>query len=167
MVFTYTLKVDKIDKEERDLAGANFKVMKWDKDADEGKGGYVDYINGSNELEDGQTKFVFKGLDAGKYKLVETKTPDGYNAVDDIEFEIISELDGKELKVLNTNSDTFTAELTTGTVATKVVNETGSILPSTGGAGTYAIYGIGALLAIGGVTLVFTRRKKDSDPAES
>lgn len=137
--------------------------MKWSKDANEGAGGYVDYVNGSNELKDGQTQFVFKGLDAGKYKLVETKVPDGYSSVDDIEFEIISELDGKELKVLNTNSETFTAELSTGTVAATVINKTGSVLPSIGGAGAYAIYGIGGLLAVGGVMLMFTCRMSEEE----
>lgn len=163
-VFTYTLNVDKVDKAGEALKGAHFKVQKWDKDANEGKGDYVDYDNGDIAENVEATQFVFKGLDAGKYQLVETKTPDGYNAIDPIPFEVISELDAasQELKSLSANPESFKAELTSGTVSTKVVNETGSILPSTGGAGTYVLYGAGALLVIGGATLVITQRKKTS-----
>lgn len=105
---------------------------------------------------------MFKGLDAGKYQLVETVVPDGYNAIDPIEFEIVSEFEGQAIKSLTASPKTFSAEMSTGIVSTKVVNETGSILPSTGGAGTYAIYVAGALLVAGGATLVITRRKKSS-----
>ena len=162
MVFTYTLNVDKIDKQGRPLAGAQFKVQKWDAASN----GYVDYDNGAGTTETGATHFVFKGLDAGKYQLVEIVVPDGYNAIDPIPFEVISELEGQELKSLTANPDSFEAELTTGTVSTKVVNETGSILPSTGGAGTYALYGVGALLVAGGATLVITQRKKAAKEEE-
>ena len=158
VVFTYTLNVDKIDKQKRPLAGAQFKVQKWDA----ASSGYVDYDNGAGTTEAGATHFVFKGLDAGKYQLIEIAVPDGYNAIDPIPFEITSELEGQDLKSLTANPDSFEAELTTGTVSTKVVNETGSILPSTGGAGTYALYGVGALLVAGGTTLVITQRKKSA-----
>ena len=94
--------------------------------------------------------------------MIEIAVPDGYNAIDPIPFEITSELEGQDLKSLTANPDSFEAELTTGTVSTKVVNETGSILPSTGGAGTYALYGVGALLVAGGTTLVITQRKKSA-----
>lgn len=158
VVFTYTLNVDKVDKQDRPLAGAQFKVQKWDKES----GSYKDYVNGQETSEDRAIKFVFKGLDAGKYQLVETKVPNGYNAIDPIPFEITSELEGQELKSLVADPDSFKAELSSGTVSTKVVNETGSILPSTGGAGTYAIYVAGALLVAGGATLVITQRKKSA-----
>ena len=72
------------------------------------------------------------------------------------------EREGQELKSLAADPDSFKAELSSGTVSTKVVNETGSILPSTGGAGTYAIYVAGALLVAGGATLVITQRKKSA-----
>ena len=158
VVFTYTLNVDKIDKQENPLAGAQFKVQKWDKESND----YKDYDNGQETSADGATQFVFKGLDAGKYRLVETKVPDGYNAIAPIPFEITSELEGQELKSLAADPDSFKAELSSGTVSTKVVNETGSILPSTGGAGTYAIYAAGTLLVAGGATLVITQRKKSA-----
>lgn len=158
VVFSYTLNVDKVDTQQRALAGAQFKVQKWDKDSNS----YKDYVNGQETSTAGAINFVFKGLDAGKYQLVETVVPDGYNAIDPIEFEIVSELEGQAIKSLTASPKTFSAEMSTGIVSTKVVNETGSILPSTGGAGTYAIYVAGALLVAGGATLVITRRKKSS-----
>ena len=117
VVFTYGLKVDKVDGNEKPLAGAKFKLMVKDGD------NFVDYKNGTEResvpvyeemtditgktegvdyvkegdvcytLKDGQKviKYYtidFKGLDEGTYKLVETVIPDGYNKAEDIEFTI-------------------------------------------------------------------------------
>ena len=141
-------------------------------------GKFVDYK--SNEMTEGQTKFTFTGLDSGKYKLVETKVPAGYNKADDVEFEIVSTMDGDdeesaepsltnlEVKdmdgnVISGEGKTFIVNVSEGSASTTVVNTTGIRLPSTGGMGTYVIYGGGAALVAGGIALAVIKKKKDSD----
>ena len=78
------------------------------------------------------------GLDAEDYTLTETKAPDGYNLLDEDE-------------TLTVKADN-TGEIT-------VVNEAGSLLPSTGGMGTTILYAVGAVLVIGaGIALIVRRR---------
>ena len=53
-------------------------------------------------------------------------------------------------------------ELTYTTVITKVNNQSGTELPSTGGIGTTIFYVVGAILVVGaGVLLVVKKRMKD------
>ena len=46
-----------------------------------------------------------------------------------------------------------------GTRARAVVNKGGSILPSTGGAGTRMLYLLGGLLCVGAVVLLVTKKR--------
>lgn len=70
------------------------------------------------------------GLEAGTYYLVETKAPDGYNIVSGPIKVII-----KQSTDDNEANWTLTAQGANGQVLT-VKNNTGTILPSTGGTGT-------------------------------
>ena len=93
-------------------------------------------------------KFTIKGLSAGTYKLVETKQPAGYN-----------KLSGPVTVVIDKDGKVTVG----GTEVTQVdvENKSGTVLPSTGGAGTTMIYLVGAVLALGsGVVLVTKRRVK-------
>ncbi len=166
ITFTYKTTVNKIDGSTKaDLPGAGFTLFK--KNAE---GNYVavgDEITGTE-----MTKFEFKGLDAGEYELRETTTPAGYNTTDPIKFTIASTFgteDGEDNLVLKTltvtPSDKFTVEMTeggasfTGNIDTKVENNKGSQLPSTGGMGTTLFYIIGAILVLGAGVVLVTRRK--------
>ena len=93
-------------------------------------------------------KFTIKGLSAGTYKLEETKQPAGYN-----------KLSGPVTVVIDNDGNVKVD----GTAANpvKVENKTGTVLPSTGGAGTTMIYLIGGALVLGsGVVLATKRRVK-------
>lgn len=93
-------------------------------------------------------KFTIKGLSAGTYKLEEAKQPAGYN-----------KLSGPVTVVIDENGKVTVG----GTEVTQVdvENKTGTVLPSTGGAGTTMIYLIGGVLVLGsGVVLVTKRRVK-------
>ena len=95
-------------------------------------------------------KFTIKGLDADTYYLTETKQPAGYNKLKDPVTVVISE-DG-----------TITVGSTPVTEV-KVQNNTGTILPTTGGNGTSLIYFLGAVLAlVSGVVLITKQRMKNS-----
>lgn len=161
--FTYKLIVNKVDKNQNPLAGANFELQKLV------NGSYATYK--TIEVTEGQTQFNFVGLDAGKYKLVETKVPAGYNKAADVEFEVVSGTDERgalnllQVKngetVLSTGAAdaTFTATVSSGEMSTKVVNKTGIHLPSTGGMGVYLLYGLGGVALVGGTGLIVWRRR--------
>ena len=86
----------------------------------------------------------FDGLDNGDYYLVETKAPDGYNQLTEPH------------KVTVAGSSTDTTKLT---AIAKVANSTGAELPSTGGMGTTIFYVLGAVLVLGAVVLLVTKKR--------
>lgn len=94
-------------------------------------------------------KFTIKGLSAGTYKLEETKQPAGYNKLSG-PVTVVIDMDGKV-----TVGGTEVTQV-------EVENKTGTVLPSTGGAGTTMIYLIGGALVLGsGVVLATKRRVKN------
>lgn len=93
-------------------------------------------------------KFKIQGLGAGTYYLTETKQPAGYNKLKN-PVTVVIDNDGN-VKVDDANADPVEVE-----------NKTGTVLPSTGGAGTTMIYLIGGALVLGsGVVLATKRRVK-------
>lgn len=100
------------------------------------------------------------GLAAGTYTLTELTTADGYNLLTDpITVTITDTTQDGDTTPSHTVSYTIGNEEGTGTVT--VLNQSGSVLPSTGGMGTTVIYVIGAILVIGaGVVLVARRRMR-------
>lgn len=128
------------------------------------------------------TTFTFSGLDDGKYRLTETKTPAGYNTIAPIYFVIEAThgetADVPTLKTLNAyltdangnkqtemkdgesvNIDLGTVDLTAGSITTTVVNKSGSELPSTGGIGTTIFYVLGGVLVLAAVVLLVTKKR--------
>ena len=87
---------------------------------------------------------TFGGLANGDYYLVETKAPAGYNQLTE------------PYKVTVAGSDTDTAKLS---VTAKVANNTGALLPSTGGMGTTVFYVLGFVLVLGAVVLLVTKKR--------
>lgn len=155
-VFTFKIVVNKVKGDNNPLAGAGFTLYKFDKTAN-------DYKPVGQELK-GVTTFNFERLDAGKYKIVETTVPDGYNKAKDIEFTVTATYDTDSPDPQLTNlvvdpADGFTIQLEAGSVTTNVVNNSGNELPSTGGVGTTLFYVIGGMMMIGaGVLLVAKKR---------
>lgn len=150
---------------EKGLAGAIFKLTKGSQDAEN-----MGFVKTSNETatddvyrvakkgEAGTVttitspdsgKFKIQGLGAGTYYLTETQQPAGYNKLKN-PVTVVIDNDGN-VKVDSANADPV-----------KVENKTGTVLPSTGGAGTTMIYLIGAVLVLGsGVVLATKRRVKN------
>ena len=108
------------------------------------------------------TTFSFAGLDDGEYKLVESKTPTGYNTIEDMLFNITAE-HGTTLVSLNGEPVSGTIELDvsaeTGILSTTVVNEKGATLPSTGGIGTTIFYMAGGLLVCVAIVVLVTKKR--------
>lgn len=176
IVFTFESVVNKVDKDGKALEGAGFTLYKW-------YAGQNEWVAVGAEIT-GKTTFNFAGLDVGKYKLVETTIPQGYNKADDVEFEIVAEYtektgtDGdKELTDLavkdakgNTvsvdNPDTadvneaiFGVIVADGIVSTNVINNAGVELPETGGIGTTIFYVLGGILVLAAVVLLVTKKR--------
>lgn len=179
IVFTYQLEVDKVDGQQKPLSGAEFTLYKEVKTAVEGaktgaeiknelgdsvKADKLDdktnYITVKCVTADSGTQFSFKGIDDGKYVLVETKTPDGYNTCDSVAFTVSADHRGYELTNLS-DGDALKGEvnITNGKLSTTIENRQGSQLPETGGIGTTIFYVLGALMVVGAAVLLVTKKR--------
>lgn len=158
-VFKYT--ENRTDKTKKDgLADAVFTLKKGGETntinfvketSDENNGDIYRVANtgDANITTNKSGKFTIKGLGAGTYYLTETKQPAGYNKLKN-PVTVVIDNDGN-VKVDDANADPVEVE-----------NKTGTVLPSTGGAGTTMIYLIGGALVLGsGVVLVTKRRAKN------
>lgn len=155
------------------FAGRNIEYAS----ADEVKAAGLDtankWIKVYEKESDTEGKITYKGLPNGVYKWVETKTQTGYNLLKE-------PVDA----TLNVN---YKAEWTVGTAYSKegklikrtydktkttydndaavksytVVNRKGFQLPVTGGFGTLLFSGIGVLLVLAGVAVLFSMKKKN------
>lgn len=172
---TFEMNVFKFYKDKKNsdketgLAGATFKLTKDSQDAEnigfvktsnktatndvyrvakKGEAGTVTTITSPNSGE-----FTIQGLGAGTYYLTETQQPAGYNKL------------ANAIKVEITNDGKVQVEKPEGLTTVdkvEVENKSGTVLPSTGGAGTTMIYLIGAVLVLGsGVVLATKRRVKN------
>lgn len=115
------------------------------------------------------------GLPAGTYKLVETKTVDGYNLLSkpvdaklNLEYTTTWTTNDKYVGGKLVKHDIYTTsykekgmEVTPGTAIT-IVNRAGFDLPVTGGFGTLLFSGIGVLLVLAGVSVLFSLKKKNN-----
>lgn len=165
-VFTYRVKVKKVDEKKEPLSGAQFGLYKLNP-----KTGAYDKVK---ETTEPGTEFAFSGLDAGSYRLQELQAPEGYYRMEPIEFVIEAEYDvlsadPKLRLILAKKPDgesitggaggTFSVLEDGGTLLTTVVNYPGSELPSTGGRGTTLLYISGAALILCGAAGYVWRRR--------
>lgn len=149
------------------LAGAKFKLFKQEAGGEaltfvkksgneenyrltvQGESGVAEIVTTSSGA------FTMQGLKPGDYWLEETAAPKGYNKLAKrIKVEINDDgtliVDGKDKNDKGIPISQVDVE-----------NKTGTVLPSTGGAGTTMIYLVGAVLVLGsGVVLVTKRRVK-------
>ena len=168
IAFTYQLVANKVDKDGSPVEGAGFTLYKWSDEEDK-------YVAVSGETT-GVTKFNFKGIDAGQYKLVESKVPDGYTKAEDLVFTVVATYDTDNNdpkfgtltikdgdKVISDGEDkVFTVNLVAGSFTTDVVNLTGTTLPSTGGMGTTVFYVVGGGLMAVAVVLLVTKKRMEN-----
>ena len=155
VVYTYlaTLVINKTDEAGKPLAGAEFEIVHDGETIATGESdanGLVEFTwtNGT-ALKDGE-----------EYTIVETKAPEGYNEAADITFtatftDPTADADGKWTSSI---ADVVYDETDDRYEAT-IKNSTGSLLPSTGGIGTTIFYIVGALLVVGAVVLLITKKK--------
>lgn len=195
VAFTYQTVIDKINGVTNEaLAGANFTLYKvtsgtTSDNITEENGVYT--IAADNivstytaELANGNATFVFEGLDDGKYVLIESTVPEGYDGIEPMIFTVTATetmTDGSEaLEIVDVDNNSFSvkdvytvttadgkitatttddADAVNSAVYAQIANQKGSSLPSTGGIGTTLFYIGGGALALGaGVLLVSKKR---------
>ena len=101
---------------------------------------------------DATGKFTIQGLDADTYYLTETAAPAGYN-----------KLAGAVTIVIGENGVVNgTTEAPQGVDEVKVLNQSGTELPSTGGIGTTIFYIVGGVLVVGAVVLLVTKKRMNN-----
>ena len=183
--WTFKMGINKVDKDNKELIGAKFVLSRSDtikvtdlKCNDDGvptvttnliglvktsEGVYRIAVKGDTDIvyaiEAG--KPVINGLDDVNYYLYETKSPAGYNLLSEpVSFKIAAEYkdDGSALSAGNPTV-TIGRGAPSTTLSTDVVNQAGTILPSTGGMGTTVFYVLGAVLVLGAGVLLVTKKR--------
>ena len=190
------------NENDKDLVGVTFDLYKKVEDYEKDEKGdvattirSVDYTNenladavklGLTEVENekwikvatlqtkGDGKDSVKGLPSGTYKLVETKTVNGYNLLSK---PVDAKLNLTYSEAWQTTTTYTDGNLTKSTITTptytrgdsepvtpgeeiKIVNRKGFTLPVTGGFGTLLFSGIGVLLVLAGIGVLFSLKKK-------
>ena len=156
-VFTYQLKINKVDGEGHALEGAEFELYK------KVLGQADPVLVEIDQPGVNSTTFTWTGLDDGDYILKETKVPAGYNGMADVEFTItathnqaedgslvLTSLDGGKMGLGDT---------ATGIIDENIVNKTGSVLPETGALGTFALVFGGTAFVLIAAVFMITRKK--------
>ena len=92
--------------------------------------------------ENGEAKF--EGLEDGTYELIEVVAPAGYNLLT------------APVEATVSGSDTDT---TTLSVSKTIENNSGTVLPSTGGIGTTIFYVVGSILVVAAGVLLITKKR--------
>jgi fimbrial isopeptide formation D2 family protein/LPXTG-motif cell wall-anchored protein len=198
-VFTYKTVIDKVDADGNALENAGFTLYL---EVEEGTNGAVEgssiqfadgvehskisaekfyIVKAMTTVSGNEAQFDFQGLADGKYVLVETTIPTGFNAFNSVEFTISSTVTEEEITELTggtpfetTNpgedgaveaekKDGTTHALDSGELYAEIENNSGQVLPSTGGIGTTIFYIVGAILVIGAGVIMITRRRMEAN----
>ena len=150
-------------EDDEPLSGAKFKLYRLNGSTRE----YYRYVNGTVSwvTEQNATEYItnaegklstavdsteeksFDGLRDGTYFLTESFTPSGYNSIPDVEVTIAA------------NNFTEGNLIQTKTV----INNKGSVLPTTGGIGTTVFHVAGAALAIGAAVLLISKKRMNNN----
>lgn len=180
ITFTYKVVVNKVDENQNALEGAQFALYKVAADytlPTEGDAKAKGDDAANNMIEDytavvsgdKSDVFTFKGLDDGRYVLVETTTPAGYNTIDPQVFDVVATHGGENNEALTL--DSLTGDKVSGNITltrdtadedalkAAIMNQSGSTLPSTGGIGTTIFYIVGGIIVAGAAILLIAKRK--------
>lgn len=160
--YTFGIPVFKYTGTDTPLSGAKFQLYTDEpcKNEVNVKLDGTDYLVGSTDTNKNVMtfpastgEFTIKGLKAGTYYLKEIEAPKGYNLL------------AKAIKVVITDNGQVQVEkngAVTNVDRVEVQNNSGTLLPHTGGAGTTMIYLVGALLVLGSGVVLASKRKSNS-----
>lgn len=178
-IFTYAIALKKVNNKGVALPGAVFQFPFYVKPAADTTDGA--YIYAGTTAREGLTNqittpasgvIVVKGVASGNYEITEFKAPDGYNKLTtpvtveavktgETSTHTIVYLD-ENGKITNETTNVTEVKVDIDAIAAKpvvVVNKAGTELPSTGGVGTTIFYVLGAVLVLGAVVLLVTKKR--------
>ena len=104
----------------------------------------------------------FASLGEGTYELVETKTPATYNTAAKKKFTVTMNSDGSFKVKVDDGNETTMANYSDAVYDATVINNKGTVLPSTGGMGTTIFYIVGGILVIGAGVLLVTKKRAEA-----
>ena len=150
---TYKFKLNKLDAETKEgLKGAKFELLLGStkvsvvatsdgyRVAAAGETGTTTIDMGDN------TSIIISGLDKKAYTLKEIDAPDGYNL-------LTSDTEVPESVLVKAD------ETISDSVKVDVLNDKGTVLPSTGGMGTTILYTIGGIMLVGGAIALVSKKR--------
>lgn len=179
-IFTYAIALKKVNNKGVALPGAVFQFPFYVKSAADTTDGA--YIYAGTTAAEGLTNkittpengvIVVKGVKSGSYEIKEDTAPAGYNKLTDpvtVTAVKTGQTTTKTTVYLDENGNTTNTQ-TEKTIEVKVdianiaatavvvVNKAGTELPSTGGMGTTVFYVLGAVLVLGAVVLLVTKKR--------
>lgn len=140
---------------ENPLEGVKFVLMNGDQyatfDSSMKLTGWDSQEKATELVTDEYGKIHAYGLDAGTYTLKETETLPGYNLLNDTITAVIAEDGTVTYKYTSSEGD--------GANNIEIVNESGAILPGTGGMGTTIFYVVGGTLVVAAAVLLITKKR--------
>lgn len=161
-VYSYEVEINKFDGADNvALAGVKFKLYKGT-GADKKYAVVADGVitgwdaTGTELTTDANGKIAIDGLGSGTYYLEETQPLDGYNKIEDVEVVITGTPASNSLTATVGGESAAAANQT---VTAMIANNTGAVLPSTGGMGTTIFYAIGGILLAGSAILFVTKKR--------
>lgn len=181
VVYTYGITIHKVDSINQNtvLQGATFvmyvnvdgttqKYLKFD---DKGHlEGFVDTIDKATPIvTDANGNVTVTGLRSGTYWIHETVAPSSYNLnKKDASVTITGALDrnsgtlGSFNASHNDGAVSVVANKDTGIATVTITNVVGAALPTTGGIGTTIFYAIGAVLVLGAVVVMLSKKRTNA-----
>lgn len=171
--YTYKFDVVKTDGSNKLLSGAKFELYNHETGGnkidliavDTDDDGTTDYYRVATEVETKAPDFTSAvieagkatvvGLDAAVYWLQETAAPSGYNLLDN---RVEVDMSGGHNVETSMSGDLWEE----GDGGVRIINESGSLLPGTGGMGTTLFYVLGGVLAACAAVLLITKRRMKS-----
>ena len=165
--YTSSIVIDKYEtgSPESKVEGAGFKLYRMNGTTKEyysvnASTGVVSWVASEDDATevttDKEGAAVFAGLADGTYYLHESTVPDGYVGLTE------------DIEVVIDGSDSTTVGLTDSQVfialneVVRVENTPGSLLPSTGGMGTYLFYIVGGVLVVAALAAIIVSSRKRS-----
>ena len=177
-IFTYAIALKKVNNKGVALPGAVFQFPFYVKSTADANGAYI-YAGTTagagltNQITTPDSGvIVVKGVKSGSYEITEVTAPAGYNKLTapvtvqavktsstSTHTTVYLDKDGNVVDVSAKEIEVKVDIDTIAATAVVVVNKAGTELPSTGGMGTTVFYVLGAVLVLGAVVLLVTKKR--------